>query len=372
MNSGDNQHHVFISYARSDLAYADRVVNSLASEGIDAWIDREGLQPGTPDWEAAIRTAVENTIAVVLLASPRSASSHFVNAEIQLANSFSRPIYPLWIDGSNWIDAVPLVLANTQGIDCRNALWQDGVRQLINILKSHLKDGSPKHFYSESDNSKLSQSIIRDQFEIVVDTQHSIYVNAWAFDTLRELADDIYMHYLRDRFDPFTYGESWVITGLRGRTWRNLPEFGRVVVPWKWLYQEHINRPIVQVDPEWGAVSPISQGFTRGSRWMIVSPAELHCVGIATNKSDLAKLGLSSDNSMVRIKELFGALKHTRDRRISLQDVGSRLSNPYGANAGTLTIEVTSPASLDTSLYKHAFVIDDSAWHNSGTALTIT
>src|SRR6266516_4963647 len=48
------------------------------------------------------------------------------------------PIYPLWIAGVHWIDAVPLGLGHTQYIDARDTAYETAIPQLIVSLKKTL------------------------------------------------------------------------------------------------------------------------------------------------------------------------------------------------------------------------------------------
>ena len=50
---------VFISYSRQDITFVKRLRNDLAQAGIPVWIDHEALQPGTGNWEKAIRAGFE-------------------------------------------------------------------------------------------------------------------------------------------------------------------------------------------------------------------------------------------------------------------------------------------------------------------------
>jgi len=45
---------VFLSYSRADSDLVMRLKNDLLGHGVQVWIDREGLQPGTLDWEEAL------------------------------------------------------------------------------------------------------------------------------------------------------------------------------------------------------------------------------------------------------------------------------------------------------------------------------
>ena len=42
----DTLTRVFISYAHQDLDFATRLATALAAEGVEPWIDREGIHAG--------------------------------------------------------------------------------------------------------------------------------------------------------------------------------------------------------------------------------------------------------------------------------------------------------------------------------------
>src|SRR5260370_6371921 len=97
---------VFLCYARADSELVTRLRTDLLSQDIHVWIDREGLQPGTLDWEEALRTAIRAAQAVLLIASPHARSSRDGRDELRIAEMYQRPVYPLWIAGMPWMDPV--------------------------------------------------------------------------------------------------------------------------------------------------------------------------------------------------------------------------------------------------------------------------
>jgi hypothetical protein len=97
-------------------------------------VDHERLTPGTPDWEEAVREAIRKAQAVVLVASPQSRQSRYVKDELRIAELYQRPIYPLWAEGEQWIEAIPLGMGGTQYSDARGASYQQGVQALVAAL----------------------------------------------------------------------------------------------------------------------------------------------------------------------------------------------------------------------------------------------
>jgi Novel STAND NTPase 1/TIR domain/Chlamydia polymorphic membrane protein (Chlamydia_PMP) repeat len=123
--------NVFLSYSRKDHDFMLHLQTDLRAQGINIWVDSEDLKPGTPDWEEALRNAIRNVHAIVLIASPNSRQSLIVKDELQLATMYKRTIYPFWIAGQEWMEVIPLGLGSTQYIDARGASFASGVQQLV-------------------------------------------------------------------------------------------------------------------------------------------------------------------------------------------------------------------------------------------------
>ena len=129
--------HVFISYSRANISFAQRLVADLQRSGFIVWVDQSGLTPGTPDWETALRDAIGKAHAVILIASEEARKSPYVKDELRLAHDVHHlPIYPLWVAGNQWINCIPLGWGGTQYIDARGgeAQYQTALHQLIAVL----------------------------------------------------------------------------------------------------------------------------------------------------------------------------------------------------------------------------------------------
>jgi energy-coupling factor transporter ATP-binding protein EcfA2 len=126
--------HLFISYSRRNLDFVSRLRGDLQRHGIPYWLDKEGLSPGTPNWERAIRAAIHDSSAILWIVSPASYESEFVNSELAVAEMYKRKIYPVWADGGNWVACVPLGKHNIQFVDLRGENYVTGLKQLLAAL----------------------------------------------------------------------------------------------------------------------------------------------------------------------------------------------------------------------------------------------
>jgi WD40 repeat protein/class 3 adenylate cyclase len=133
---------VFVSYTRADSAFVVRLMADLAARGISGWVDRQGLPPGTADWEESLRAALRTCRALVLVASPAARQSRFVTAELGVAAMYGRPIIPVWSAGEQWLECVPLDLAGLQYVDARGARYAEALDEVAAAVRRLAENGS--------------------------------------------------------------------------------------------------------------------------------------------------------------------------------------------------------------------------------------
>jgi hypothetical protein len=252
---------LFISYSRSDQDIVHRLARDLRQHGVEVWLDFEGVTPGTSDWEAAIRSAIEASFAFLIIATPASRKSPYVRSELLLAESRKLPIFAVWAAGQDWIDSIPLSLAHVQYPDLRGENYDSGFKELREEMNRR-RMTLPRHFLykqfyrriddvgklapddtvlmSNSDGLMCGKLLPSDFATIAFadavslldkpDCCDAIAVRPSDFVSAHEMIDEIYREYLTDRYPPLTYGEDWVleqdIPGILGT---------RIVLPWSFI-----------------------------------------------------------------------------------------------------------------------------------------
>ena len=232
----------FISYATDDLGIADRVAEYLRTNHLDVWMDRERLIVGTADWEAALREAITECVAVVLIATPASRKSQYVQSELLIAESLGLPVYPLWAEGENWIDSISASRSRSQHRDIRGSAFAAGLTELVEVFNAAgytlplhflyrsfhqlIPDGrdAPKGTTSRgwtSGHTVYEKHIPQDYMVVhrklwFEERERSmnydaILIRPSGYRMAAHLLDDLYLNYLRDCFRPLTYGQSWVL-----------------------------------------------------------------------------------------------------------------------------------------------------------------
>lgn len=86
--------HIFISYSRKNLDFAQKIVNALAENDLDTWIDWESIPKGE-DWEQEIYRGIEGADAFLFLFSPDSVASEMCNKELSCAVRNGKRILPI-------------------------------------------------------------------------------------------------------------------------------------------------------------------------------------------------------------------------------------------------------------------------------------
>jgi hypothetical protein len=85
---------VFISYSRKDLIFVERLAADLQAAGLQVWYDLSGLDGGTR-WGREIQNSIEASQCFVVVLSPNSIDSEWVEKEFMYANSLKKKIIPL-------------------------------------------------------------------------------------------------------------------------------------------------------------------------------------------------------------------------------------------------------------------------------------
>jgi len=110
--------HIFISYSRKDLAFAQKIVDALAANNLDTWIDWKSIPKGE-DWEQEIYRGIEEADAFLFLTSSDSVKSEMCNKEIAHAIKNGKRILPIVIR-DNYPKSIHPEISKRNWIFCRD------------------------------------------------------------------------------------------------------------------------------------------------------------------------------------------------------------------------------------------------------------
>jgi hypothetical protein len=106
---------IFLSYARDDYAFAHQLLSGLRNVEVEGWMDHTDIAAGAAVG-AAIRSAIQKSSAIVVLVSPSSLRSGWVNFEVGAAQALRKPIVPILLKGND----LPETLEGISFLDARD------------------------------------------------------------------------------------------------------------------------------------------------------------------------------------------------------------------------------------------------------------
>ena len=141
MNKQGKQYDVFISYSRLDEFWVDKLKSALERHKIKVWIDKEQIAPGDR-FVNVIEMGIKSSHTMVLVVSPQSMASGWVEEEYHFALSLSK-------DRVSDFRLIPVVLKDAElpGF-LKSRVWVDfrdendfdkNIKQLISGIKKRDK-----------------------------------------------------------------------------------------------------------------------------------------------------------------------------------------------------------------------------------------
>lgn len=217
----------FISYSRKDSVLVDRIVDFLASNDINCWIDRKNSIAGL-DYAASIVKAIKDSDVFILFISEWSIESKYVLSELNTAVSSNIPVIPVNIGCVTLTDAMEYYLGRTQwlnldenGSDCLTLLLEN-IHSMLEPQESEFRSRSPivqKHtdVHPKNESSSATKGMCRVlSYSELIDlgyTSKSIamklvendYICCNGIANENEGTPDQWEIYLRDESDTFHY-----------------------------------------------------------------------------------------------------------------------------------------------------------------------
>jgi serine/threonine protein kinase len=121
--------HLFVSYSRRDKDYAKQLTDHLQESGFSVWIDSQ-IEYGDT-WFNEIDEAIKSASAFLLVMTPESYKSEWVQKEILLAKRYKKPIFPLLLEGEEFAIVIDLQFADVKEGQLPDANFQRRLRRAV-------------------------------------------------------------------------------------------------------------------------------------------------------------------------------------------------------------------------------------------------
>ena len=120
---------VFISYSRKDLVFVERLAKDLKAAGLETWYDLSGLEIGA-HWGMEIQAAIRHSQYIIIVLSPNSIVSEWVEREFIYASNHKLKIIPLIHKSCD----LPLWSVTMHYIDMQGRNYKRHFGELLQVL----------------------------------------------------------------------------------------------------------------------------------------------------------------------------------------------------------------------------------------------
>ena len=120
---------IFISYSRVDITFVEQLVSDLKALGLDVWYDLSGLDGGVR-WRIEIEKAIRESQYVLVVLSPDSVASEWVEREYLFSSKYGKKIIPLFYRRCD----LPMYYLNVQYIDVQGANYKRNFGEVLRTL----------------------------------------------------------------------------------------------------------------------------------------------------------------------------------------------------------------------------------------------
>src|SRR5688500_2352387 len=121
---------IFISYSRKDIGFVRQLAGDLEKAGYDVWWDLTDLRGGD-DWPRVIPAAIESSQFAIVVLSPDSAVSDWVQKEYMQALRLRKKIIPILLKPG----PVPFALNTINFVNFTSGEYIDNLKYLLSALR---------------------------------------------------------------------------------------------------------------------------------------------------------------------------------------------------------------------------------------------
>jgi Tol biopolymer transport system component len=146
---------VFISYSRKDLSFVEQLAADLKNAGLDVWYDVSGLGGGSR-WMSEIGAAIRNSEFVIVVLSPDSMTSEWVDREFMFAGSLKRKVIPLMYRSCD----LTLNYLNLNYIDVRGNKYKRNFDEILRALGIQPTASPSQKEFSNTTSGPLARKVM--------------------------------------------------------------------------------------------------------------------------------------------------------------------------------------------------------------------
>jgi hypothetical protein len=171
--------YFFVSYARLDKVFVDRLTADLAEAGVNIWRDVDNIEPGT-NWRLEIDRAIQETLGIIYVSSRNSIRSVWMEKELaEVLTRSSELAFPIVLDDEG-AQHLPELLMGVQWADFRQD-YNNGLRQLLKGIARVTEIGGKKAQGKRKSKGYVFLSYCEADADFVKDLRHFLKNRGYAY-----------------------------------------------------------------------------------------------------------------------------------------------------------------------------------------------
>ena len=127
--------NVFISYARKDADFVEKLSQDIGKTQYSVWLDVSTITGGD-NWQSEISNAIRSAEYFIVVLSPSAVASKFVMNEISYAQSLEKKIIPLYYKPCELPSMLRLMFGNQQIIDVQGENYEKNLSEILKQLNA--------------------------------------------------------------------------------------------------------------------------------------------------------------------------------------------------------------------------------------------
>lgn len=131
-SAGPDTPFIFVSYARNDQEIVYPLIETLARDGVSAWIDRSII--GGESWPTVIEEKLMKCAGVLALVSPSFVTSHYCPREVIFADALRKPVVPIFLSEAQLQQGLAWLLAS------HNQIWATDPALVLVAIRQKLPE----------------------------------------------------------------------------------------------------------------------------------------------------------------------------------------------------------------------------------------
>jgi len=136
---------IFISYSRKDQDYVNKLVDALRKQELPWWLDNK-IDYGD-QWTREIEENLKKCQVFLLVMSPSSKESDWVQRELTFAQDLKKPIFPLLLAGERWFQVINIQMTDVQGGKLPPDNFFDTVKLALTKQRDRLRSSTGVSYY---------------------------------------------------------------------------------------------------------------------------------------------------------------------------------------------------------------------------------